>query len=122
MSQLYRQKWMDDGQYECAEMFADLMCGWHHCRKIHRAGSGVKMSVSGGKLATFDFDLLTKLVIMAHDRCIRAEISHSGPRMVSIILHKREAREGAMHRRHPTIHEAVERYHVSHNPSYRKEK
>jgi hypothetical protein len=60
-------------------------------------------------LSTFDFDYLTRLVVLAHDRCVRVAIVSSAPRRLGLTLHRRAGREGAMHERHPTIEEAVER-------------
>jgi len=106
--QPYRKEWMSDDQYECAEMFADLFRGWHHVNgPIHEHGTGICHNTHSCRLATFDFDMLTKIVIMSHDRCIRAEITHSGPRMLKIVLHKRHTREGQMHDRHPTMEQAI---------------
>lgn len=60
-----------------------------------------------GQLSTFDFDGLTRLVIAAHDQCIRATICQGGPRCVKIMLHDRKGREGNMTHRHPTMEEAI---------------
>lgn len=87
-------------------MLADLFGGFHHlrARAIKKWGNGIQYS-HYGDLSTFDFDHLTCLVRLAHDRCIRASIGPSGPRMVRIILHKRHARTGSMFERHPTWEE-----------------
>ena len=110
--QPYRKDWMTDDQYECYEFLADLFCGWHHIHgKLHDWGNGIKLNTSQtGSFATFDFNALTKAVLMAHDLMIRFEITPSGPRMLGLILHKRHAREGMMHERHPSIEEAIESY------------
>lgn len=62
----------------------------------------------GRDYAMFVGDLLTRLVVMAHNSCIRVVLASSGPRMVGIILHKRESREGSISDRHPTIWEAID--------------
>lgn len=105
----YRQDWMSDDQYECYEFLADLFCGWHHITgKLHEWGDGIRLNTSQvWGFATFDFDKLTRAVVMAHDRMIRFEICPSGPGMLGLVLHKRHKRNGRMFERHPTIEEAI---------------
>lgn len=95
----YRADWMTDEQWECAQMLADLAGGFHHCDKIKEFGSGIETN-RAGELATFDFDGLTRAVVMAHDRAIRFAVSSSGPGRIKLILHKRK-REGSISQRHP---------------------
>jgi hypothetical protein len=86
--------------------------GLHHCGKIKKHNEGSEFEAwetnHFGGLATFDFDTLTRLVIAAHDECVRVEISASGPRMVKIYLWPRKGREGGIAERHPTIEQAIE--------------
>lgn len=98
---------MSGDQIQCYELLCDLMHGEHHLNKVQAFGRGIKMSVYSGQLSTFDFDYLTRLVIMAHDRCIRAEIIASGPGRVGVALFKRHTREGSINQRHPTIETAI---------------
>lgn len=103
----YRVDWMTDDQWECACMLADLVRGFHHMPgDIKRCGAGVEVNMRA-PLATRDFSELTRLVVMAHDRCIRAEIAPSGPGRLKILLHKRHARAGSMVERHPTLEEHI---------------
>ena len=62
--------------------------------------------VSDG-MSTFDSSGLTRLVIAAHDNCVRAAIYQSGPRMLKVILHARWDRDGMFSERHPTLDAAV---------------
>lgn len=109
--QPYRKEWMSDDQYACYEFLSQLFLGWHHIHgKLHEWGDGIKLNTSQtGSFATFDFDGLTRAVVMAHDRMIRLEISPSGPGMLGLICHKRHCREGRVYERHPTIEEAIKR-------------
>jgi hypothetical protein len=99
---------------EAVSFFADFYCGAHHIpardycgiHGIHEFGNGWYVN-HYGDLSTFDFDRLTRLVFMAHDRCIRVEIASSGPRYMKIIIHKRAQREGEIWSRHPTIESAL---------------
>lgn len=105
----YRKDWMSDDQWECYQMLADLFLGFHHISgKLHNWGTGIKLNTTQtGSFATFDFNNLTRAVIMAHDRMIRFEIEPSGPGMLGLTLFKRHTREGLMHERHPTIEDAI---------------
>jgi len=103
--------WMTDDQWQCYLMLCDLMGGSHHITgKVKCYGSGIENNYSGGLLATFDFDLLTRIVLMSHERMIRVEIGSSGPRMVKLMFWKRHTREGRIHERHPTIEQALKKY------------
>lgn len=105
----HRKVWMTDDQWECAQMLADLFRGWHHVLgEIKISGTGIKLNTSATNwAATYDYDGLTRAVVMGHDRMIRFEFQPSGPRMMQLVLHKRHAREGQMHERHPTLEDAI---------------
>jgi hypothetical protein len=116
-SKYYRKEWMSDDQWECYQLLADLWHGFHHVHgRVHEWGRGIKINTWHTRLATYDFDGLTRLVLLAHDAMIRVEIIPSGPRLVGLTLHKRHAREGDMSERHPTIEDALathRKYHPS---------
>jgi hypothetical protein len=104
----YRKDWMSDDQWECAQMFADVVCGFHHITgTVKPFGYGIKVSAYPSRFATFDFDGLTRLVLLAHDRMIRVQLEPSGPRMIGFAMWKRHHREGGMSERHPTIEQAI---------------
>lgn len=108
---VYRKNWMTAGQWECVKFLRDFFRGWHHMdpHRIKNAGPhGIEYNASAAamKLATFDFNGLTRLVILAHDRCIRVDVEPSGPQMLKMFLHHR-TREGLVHERHPTLEEAI---------------
>lgn len=107
----YRLDWMTDDQWDCYELLGDVHCGLNHVfGKVHKWGEGIKLnSTCSNSLATFDFDGLTHLVVLAHDRMIRVEITPSGPGMIGFVCSKRNTREGRMHERHPSIEEAITR-------------
>lgn len=90
-------------------MLADLVNGFHHLfGKITPAnGDGVWCELEAhNQLSTHDYDSLTRLIVMAHDRCIRAEIRPCGTKRLTLILSKR-IREGAYTERHPALEENV---------------
>lgn len=106
----HRKDWMSDDQWECWQMIRDLFFGFHHVHgKLHEWGYGIALNTSQtGSFATFDFDGLTRAVLMAHDRMIRFSIEPSGPGMLKLVLHKRHKRDGYMSEKHPTIEQAIE--------------
>lgn len=109
--------WANDAQVECLVMHNDLMKGFHHSRGIMRpcGKNGIEINEHWAHyFSTFDYDYLTKAVILAHDRMIRFEISPSGPGMLKFHYHKRYVREGRMDERHPTIETAIEDFRKIH--------
>jgi hypothetical protein len=104
----HREEWMTDDQWACAQMLADWSGGFHHVTGTIKPASpkGIKCSVPHGSMSSFDFDGLTRLVVMAHDRCIRAELRSGGPQRLTMYLHKRQ-RDGQMAQRHPTLDQAI---------------
>lgn len=104
---------------EAEDFFSVVYRGKHHIpSKIRDDGGGV-WSVShytgGSGLATFDFDELTVMVILAHDRCVRLWIKPGGARALRICIAKRDRRLGLedVALWHPTIEEAVAKFRES---------
>jgi hypothetical protein len=94
---------------EATVFFSEFYRGEHHFPgPIKEYGLGWSIS-HVGSLSTFDFDDLTRLVFLAHARCIRAEIGQGGPNRLRIAIWKRE-REGCIYERHPTIEQALEAF------------
>lgn len=60
-------------------------------------------------LATFDGNMLTRLVFLAHDYCIRVEVSPCNPQFLSLMFHQRKP-TGSMWARHPSIRQALEAF------------
>lgn len=74
-----------------------------------------------GSMASFDGDVLTRLIFLCHDYAIRVEISPVNFQKIALMFHPRWSRDRSMpvHARHPTLEEAVERWrerHSSHQP------
>jgi len=94
---------------EATEFFADLYCGENHIPSdIRRYGRNGWCVNDFSPMATYDYDRLTKLVVMSHDRCIRAEILPSSIGKFKVAIWKRN-REGSLTYNHSTIEEAIER-------------
>lgn len=83
--------------------------GLHHVdmrRAKDRGGHVFSVCVLGG-VSTYDFDVLTRLVIAAHDECVRLDIEAASPKYLRLSFSDRE-REGRIYNRHPTIEEAIQ--------------
>jgi hypothetical protein len=108
----YRKKWMSDDQWQCAKLLADVHGGFNHMFGKLKASNdnGVTlMSTCTNYMSTFDYSTLTRLVVLAHDRMIRVEISSNSPRgKMEFYAHKRQSREGDSGIRHPTIETAIQ--------------
>lgn len=69
--------------------------------------TGVRFVIRPSTLATFDFAGLTRLVVGAHDKCIRIEIEPCNMQRIAITMFPRRGREGSLFERHPTIEDAI---------------
>lgn len=107
----YREDWMNDNQWLLCLFLCRLFRGFHHIpAKIKSAGRGVEINFRCHSFASFDFDDLTKLVVMSHNWGVRSNICGSGPAMVKLQLWKRHLRAGDISLRHPTIEQSVEKF------------
>lgn len=105
---MIREEQFTEDQKACYALLVEVFRGEHHVpHPIRHWGRGIKISVGTGALSTFDFDYLTRLVILAHDRMVRVEICTSGPGRAGVALHKRHGRDGDICHRHPTIWQAI---------------
>lgn len=99
---------------EAKDFFIEFYRGEHHFpNKIKDYGSGWSMN-HNHDLATVDWNDLTRLVLMAHDRCYRVSVMQGAPRCVKIVVHKRHMREGSIEKKHPTIEAALEEWRKTH--------
>jgi len=58
-------------------------------------------------LSTVDFNNLTILVVLAHDRMIRVCIDAAAPHTLRLLFHQRTKREGDIFERYPTIEDHI---------------
>lgn len=95
---------------EATEFFAEIYYGEHHIpSEIKAFGNGWSVN-DFNTPATHDYDSLTRMVFLAHDKCYRLQIQQGAPRTVKIIIWKRYEREGDISKRHPTIEMALEKW------------
>lgn len=99
---------------EATAFFSELYYGEHHIPKhqVFEFGYGWMVKHDRGDLATFDYNDLTRLVLMAHDKCIRVSVSPLNKSVLQIAIWKRQ-REGPMAERHPTLEQAIEKFRES---------
>lgn len=90
--------------------FSQFYHGEHHIPgKVAEFGRGWMVKHTRLDVATYDFDELTRLVIMAHHYCYRVSIMPYNFTTFKIAIWKRK-REGSMSQRHPTIEQAIEEF------------
>ncbi len=104
---------MNEDQLACFDLLSDWLGGDHHCpKRVNAAGPrGITCCIHDrSRLATYDLGQLTALVVLAHDRCIRAELGGVAPGLVRLYLHRRSNRDGhSQWDRHPALENHVER-------------
>jgi hypothetical protein len=89
--------------------FVSFFRGEHHFPgKMKPYGDGWAISYLGG-LSTYDCNDLTRLVLLAHAQCIRANVDQGGPNRLRIAIWRRQ-RDGSIFERHPTIEQAIEQF------------
>lgn len=96
------EQWTEDQKF-CVDVLAKWLGGHHHLPAVKEWGNGVAICYAGD-LSTFDFDRLTRLVILAHAKAVRIELNGAAPRYIRIIAHRRKHDpNGEMYERHPTL-------------------
>ena len=107
---------------EAVSFFSELYFGEHHipargccgAHGVREFGPGSWYVNHFGDMATFDYDFLTRLVFLAHDRCYRASVQNSGPRTLKVVVFRRDRAAASMCERHPTIEEALSEWRKRH--------
>jgi hypothetical protein len=107
-----------DRTIRIASLVWEWLGGFHHApRNVKAAGNGIELVFGRGhSLPTYDGHSLTRLVMLAHDRCVRAEVSTAGMHL-SVMLHARIGRGGDLYGRHPTLESAVSAHRARHSAS-----
>lgn len=96
---------------DAIRFFSTLFRGEHHIPgEVKPYGHGWAVTM-GGSLSTYDDNALTRLVFLAHESCVRAQVSTAGMRL-RIAIHPRQ-REGSIMTAHPTIDAALARWNAS---------
>lgn len=95
-----------EDQQHCIRMLGDWAHGFHHLPMPKEFGRGVSIHWSQD-LSTWDFNRLTMLVLLAHERCVRIELRSGGPRGVTIAAHRRKADANSIYEGHPNLDHLV---------------
>jgi hypothetical protein len=96
---------------DVANLLGQLYFGIYHIDKqvmktIWDPNDYIELVVRDSNFATFDPNMLTRLVVLCHDKAIRCEISSRGFGYLMLRFHRRN-REGSFSQRHPTIERAI---------------
>lgn len=96
-----------------ADLLGDMFFGIYHLdeKALRRVDWGnthhIEFSLGWRSLATVDDNLLTVLVVLAHDRMLRVSIEASTHRYLRLLFHQRTVREGNLYERCPTLEDHV---------------
>lgn len=99
---------MSDLGRDAADLLGDLFLGIYHMDSKHLAkvdwsnDHHIAVTVYGA-MSTYDNDMLTRLVLLSHDRMLRVEISARTHKYVGLLFHRRHGRHGPIARRMPTL-------------------
>lgn len=102
---------------QVADLLGDLFVGLYHLDGAEKVdwgnGHHIEIRIKYKEFASFDTNLLTKLVFLAHDRCLRVSINPRSAQALTLLFHQRQ-RNGSMSERHPTIEQALAMYREYH--------
>lgn len=98
----------------------DTWRGFHHFNQAELKKTAwdnpyfIVFKLDTPSLSTFDGSLLTSLVFLAHDFCIRVEVNPRSHKSLELLFHQRKSREGGTTDRHPTIETALAKWRQNH--------
>ena len=93
---------------EKVELFIDFVFGGrHHTSKVIDRDGFFEVKF-WQDVATWDGNIMTKMVVAAHDLGLRVNFDANGLRGLKVLLHNRKSREGMLHKRHPTLEQHLE--------------
>lgn len=97
---------VDDCLVRCAWLLVHAYRGSHHVGRVKIFDHRSLQVTHYSEAATTDGDVLTRLVVLAHDAAVRVSVSASGPYNLSIMLHARERSDRNM-TNHRTLEDAA---------------
>jgi hypothetical protein len=81
--------------------------GWHHVGNRKQAGRRTVSFTCYGDLSTYDFNVLTKLVLAAHAVRCRVELAQSQPRRLKVFVTCRENKPDSWSEHHPSLDDLI---------------
>ena len=91
-------------QLRCWDCLSSVVRGDHHLGKVKPNGDGIAVTIYA-EVATFDDDLMTRLVLAAHRDAVRISIASSSGLRLKITAHPRRHGDGQYWQRHPSLTE-----------------
>lgn len=93
---------------EAIEFFTVLYGATHHIpSKLTAEYDGYSIIHNKGDLSTYDYDFLTRMVFMAHDRAIRLSINPIKKGLVKISIFKKSHTADTSDNYHPKLADAI---------------
>ena len=92
-----------------ADFLGDVFLGIYHMnvkslRKVQwDEPDYIRVTLPAGSIATVDADVLTRIVVLAHDRMLRVDLAAIAHDYISLLFHQRHVREGAISQLCPTL-------------------
>lgn len=101
-------------QQRAEAMLARVFGGMHHVHGLKKVQPDRYWTcLHQGGAASFDFSILTRLVLGAHEYCLRVEITGGGPNRLKIHVSNRNRSADNSYERHPKIGEAIDKWNKS---------
>lgn len=96
-----------------ADLLGDVFLGIYHIdspslRKADWASDHWISVAVYGPMSTFDNSMLTRLVFLAHERCVRLEIKGAAPNYLRLNFAARSRESRDIYGWHPTVLESIE--------------
>lgn len=91
-------------------IFSALYRGKHRVPTMRDDGDGVFSVSHYGEIATFDHDELTRIVLLAHEHCVRMWLSAGGAKRIRIWVQQRAPSSTDISHGHPTIEQAIAKH------------
>lgn len=99
---------------EATEFFSILFRGKHHIPSPLKSFGEGWSTLYDGEAATYDFDLMTRIVLLSHDKHIRASIHGKSRHRIEIVVWKRDRTHDQRWGHHPTMEEALKAWRKTH--------
>lgn len=93
---------------QALEFFSSLFFGEHKIpSEVKEYDSGYSIVCDMHEFGTYDWNLLTRLVVLSHDYCYRAYIAPHNIGKCKIVIHKRQREYTDIALFHPTIEQSI---------------